>query len=146
MHLETTSFRLQWNREGEIFMRKNGETSQLEFSNQGIETNGVAYIRSFLVSKKFGVPREVSQDIRKSCDLSVKSSIDPWTNMVMGINSKYQLVFQTSDDTCEPLHLNGEMKDYQISRTGVEKAGDFSQVFLEVTFRDGRGEKIYPYY
>ena len=147
LYLEPISFRLQFNDDGDIFIKKYEEDDVLElnFSNDGIKPQSVAFIRSFLPSKIFKIERQVPDNIKLSCNLSIKSSVDPWTNLAMGINEDKQLVFQISESTCEAVQLGSGVEDYKFSGTEVKGSGDFSKIYIEVTLENGDKKKIQPY-
>ena len=149
VYLESTNFKMQMNREGVIFIKRYGEDDILKYdiSKEGIGVRDVAYSRSFLPNEEvYDVIPEIPEYIRKACDLSVKKGLDPWTNMAMGINSQHKLVFQTSEKNCESLDLEKDVKDYKFSGSAIlQLFENYSQIYLEVTFRDGGKRKIYPY-
>lgn len=154
-YLESINFRIQVNNNGEIFVKKYGENSvfHLDLTAYGVNVTSIAYIRSFLFDKSFEIEKSVPDDIKESCRLLVKSSVDPWTHMAMGINSNNELVFQTSDSHCEAVDLGGKVKDYklsgridwELSRDEIPLPDDFSRIYLKVTFSNGEETKIYPY-
>jgi len=147
LYHELSNFRMQLNKEGKVFMRRYAEESshEIDLKNLGIKVKSIAYIRSFLPSQIFGVDNPINESIKKICQLTIKSSIDPWTNMAMGINSSNRLSFQTSKNSCQEYELVRGVKNYEFSGDEVKKHGDFSKLYLKVTFLNGKVRNLYPY-
>jgi len=144
---ETTNFRVQANDKDKIFIKKYDldQTLNFDLSLFGLELRSVAFIRSFLPARGFKITKKVSDKIISLCDLSLKNSVDPWTNLAMGINGKRQLVFQVSNNHCVALPLENEVIDYKFAGTDVRNAGDFSKIYIEINFTNGTKKKITPY-
>ena len=145
---ETTNFRYQVDSAGVIHFKRDGskKITKINLRKNNIEAKGVAYIRTYLPGKIFGVTKAVPQNIVRDCNLVKNITIDPWTQLAMGVNSDGQLAFQVSNNACQTLELGAEVKSFKFSGSSVKEETFFSQVFLEVTFSNDKTKRLYPYH